>query len=90
MRSVHEAVVAAFNRETEVIESGSATWSTDTGFRAGGQPVPTLVVRVFADDADDIDRRSLDAVVDAVKPAHIPHRVEVITRPATAVWGRHS
>ncbi|MET0994026.1 MAG: hypothetical protein ABWY20_08060, partial [Mycobacterium sp.] len=34
------------------------------------------------DDADDIDRRSLDAVVEAAKPAHIPHRVEVITGPA--------
>ena len=82
VRSVHEAVVAAFNRETEVIEAGAATCSTEPDSEPGGQPVPTLVVRVFTDDADDIDRRSLDAVVEAAKPAHIPHRVEVITRPA--------
>ena len=82
VRSVHEAVVAAFNRETEVIEAGAATCSTEPDSEPGGQPVPTLVVRVFTDDADDIDRRSLDAVVEAAKPAHIPHRVEVITGPA--------
>ena len=81
VRSVHEAVVAAFNRETEVIEAGAATCSTEPDSEPGGQPVPTLVVRVFTDDADDIDRRSLDAIVEAAKPAHIPHRVEVITGP---------
>jgi phage tail-like protein len=80
-RSVHEAVVAAFNRETEVIESGSATWSTTPDSKPAGQPLPSLIVRVTVDSDDDIDQRSLDALVDLVKPAHIPHRVEVVTRP---------
>jgi phage tail-like protein len=80
VRSVQEAVVAAFNRETEVIESGSATWSTTPDSRPGGQAVAGLVVRVTVDSADDIDQRSLDALVDSVKPAHIPHRVEVVVR----------
>ena len=84
VRSVHEAVVAAFNRETEVIESGSATWSTTPDSRPGGQPVPGLVVRVTVDSADDIDQRSLDVLVDSVKPAHIPHRVEVVVRITNA------
>jgi phage tail-like protein len=80
VRSVQEAVVAAFNRETEVIESGSATWSTTPDSRPGGQAVAGLVVRVTVNSADDIDQRSLDALVDSVKPAHIPHRVEVVVR----------
>jgi len=89
IRSVREAVVAAFNRETEVIESGSATWSITPDSRPGGQPVPSLIVRVTVDNDDDIDQRSLDAVVDSVKPAHIPHRVEVVIRatPAATVGG---
>jgi phage tail-like protein len=82
-RSVHEAVVAAFNRETEVIESGAATWSTHPDSEPGGQPVPTLIVRVTVDKEEDIDRRSLDALVNTVKPAHMPHRVEVVTRGAS-------
>jgi phage tail-like protein len=80
VRSVYEAVVAAFNLPTEVIESGAATWSTQPDSEPGGQPVPTLIVRVTVETPDDIDRRSLDAIVDSVKPAHMPHRVEVITR----------
>lgn len=84
VRSVHEAVVAAFNRETEVIESGSATWSTTPNSKPAGRPVPSLIVRVTVDSADDIDQRSLDALVDSVKPAHIPHRVEVVVRTTHA------
>lgn len=85
-RSVKEAVTAAFNRETDVIESGATTCSTQPDSEPGGRSRPILVVRVTVDENDDIDRRSLDALVDAVKPAHIPHRVEVITRgrPASA------
>lgn len=81
-QSVRDAVTAAFNRETEVVESGSATWSVAPDSRPGGQPVPSLVVRVTVDAGDDLDERSLDAVVDAIKPAHIPHRVELVTRAA--------
>ena len=79
-RSIHDAVAVAFGRETEVIESGSATWSTTPDSRPAGQPTPGLIVRVTVDAGDDIDARSLDALVDAVKPAHVPHRVEVVTR----------
>jgi phage tail-like protein len=80
VRSVYDAVVAAFNLPTEVIESGAATWSTQPDSEPGGQPVPTLIVRVTVETPDDIDRRSLDAIVDSVKPAHMPHRVEVSPR----------
>ena len=79
-RSVHEAVEAAFNRETEVIDSTSATWSPRSV--PGGQPVPSLIVRVTVDEEDDIDERSLDALVESVKPAHVPHRVELVIRAA--------
>lgn len=84
VRSVSEAVVAAFNLPTEVVESGAATWSTQPNSEPGGEPVPTLIVRVTVEAPDDIDRRSLDAIVDSVKPAHMPHRVEVITRSPAA------
>jgi phage tail-like protein len=89
VRSVREAVVAAFNRETEVIESGSATWSDKPNSRPAGQPVPSLIVRVTVDKDDDVDQRSLDALVESVKPAHLPHRVEVVVRaaPVGAVSG---
>ena len=80
VQSVRDAVSATFHRDTEVVESGSATWSTTPNSKPGGGPVPTLVVRVTVDSGDDIDTRSVDALVDAVKPAHIPHRVELVIR----------
>lgn len=86
-RSVREAVVAMFGRETEVVESGSATWSTTPNSRPGGRPVPFLIVRVTVDRDGDLDRRSVDALVDAVKPAHVPHRVEVVVRGGPAPSG---
>lgn len=79
-RSVREAVVAAFNCRTEVIESGDATFSTEPNSEPGGRSRPILVVRVITSSDGDVDRRSLDELVDAVKPAHIPHRIEIITR----------
>jgi hypothetical protein len=81
-QSIHDSVVAAFNRDTEVIESGSATWSLTPDSRPGGQPTPGLLVRVTVNADDELDPRSVDALVDAIKPAHIPHRIELVTRAA--------
>lgn len=81
-RSIRDTVTAAFSRDTEVIESGSATWSLTPDSKPGGRATPGLLVRVTVDAGDDVDVRSVDALVDAVKPAHIPHRVELVTRAA--------
>jgi phage tail-like protein len=77
---VREAVVAAFNAETEIIESGGVQWSTRPNSDAGGAPVQALLVRIVTDDPDSIDLRRLDDVVEAVKPAHVSHRVEAVRR----------
>jgi phage tail-like protein len=78
VRGVREAVRAAFDCETEVVESGAVTWSTQSDSKPDGEALPVLLVRIIADDPDAIDRRRLDAVVNAVKPAHVPHHVEVV------------
>ena len=39
---------------------------------------PRLVVRVTVADPDAIDTARLDALVAAAKPAHVPHRVEIV------------
>lgn len=83
-RSIRDTVSAAFNRDIEVIESGSATWSLTPGSKPGGRPTPSLLVRVIVDVGDDLDARAVEALVDAVKPAHIPHRVELVVRAAPA------
>ena len=76
--SIRAAVVAAYQRPTEVVESGSATWSLTPDSQPGGRPAPGLVVRVEVADTAEVDVRNLDALVDRIKPAHVPHRVELV------------
>jgi phage tail-like protein len=82
VRGVREAVRAAFDCETQLIESGGVTWSTTPDSQPDGKAVPEMVVRLITDDPSGIDRRRLDAVVNVIKPAHVPHRVEVVARGA--------
>lgn len=77
-RSIREAVRAAFNLETEIVESGATSWSTTADSAPPGEDAPDLLVLVVTDEPDAIDRRRLDEVVRSAKPAHMPHRIEVV------------
>ena len=62
----------------EIIENGGTAWSVDAGGELPGSPEPLVVVRVAVDDPKKIDAGRVDALVAAAKPAHVPHRVEVV------------
>jgi phage tail-like protein len=64
----------------EVSDSGGVTWSSSAEEPAAPPPDPLLVVRVRLPGgaADEVDRRRLEALVDAARPAHVPMRLEVI------------
>jgi len=73
------AHVAIFSDgEVEVIESGAAGWSSKADAGIPGSATPDLVVRVKVADPKAIDAARLDALVAAAKPAHVPHRVEIV------------
>jgi phage tail-like protein len=76
-RGIELVVEALFGLRTEVIDSGGAVWSTDPQDPLPGEPVPAIVVRVYPEAAEEVDEARLDAVVEAVKPAHVMHRVQV-------------
>jgi phage tail-like protein len=65
--------------DVEVVEQGGTTWSLrptedeDLGPEA-------LLIRVAVDDPASVRVAVLEEVVDAVKPAHLPHTIEVISR----------
>ena len=65
----------------EVVETGAADWSRDPNAPLPGEPGATIVVTVRPDDADDLDVERLTAVVEAVKPAHVVHHVEIVESP---------
>ena len=77
-RGIALAVESLLGLPTEVVETGGAAWSRDPTDPLPGEPVPALVVRVFPDDPDDLDLDRLEGVVEALKPAHVMHRVQIV------------
>lgn len=63
----------------EVVESGGSRWAQAPGSAFPGDAPAVLRVRVTVDHAAGVDPRQLDALVAAVKPAHVAHTVEVVT-----------
>lgn len=62
----------------EIIENGATSWSVDPGGDLPGSADPLVVVRVTVPDPKAIDGQRLDALVMAAKPAHVPHRIEIV------------
>lgn len=61
----------------EVTDNGGATWSATPGDPAAGPEGPTVTVRVWVTDPAEVNVRALDALISAIKPAHVMHRLEV-------------
>jgi phage tail-like protein len=81
VRGVAEAVAIYTGVVPEILETGATAW-TGTPPPTGelpGSPAGQLVVRVRVEPgaAASIDLARLDRLVEAAKPAHIAHRVEI-------------
>jgi phage tail-like protein len=63
--------------EVEVVENGGTAWSVDSGSPLPGTSRPALLVRVRVGEPASVDTGRLDRLVTSVKPAHVPHRIEV-------------
>lgn len=66
--------------DVRVDDSGGATWSSTPGGRLPGNAAALLHVRVYASAVEDVNVRRLEGIVNAVKPAHVPHTLEVVPR----------
>lgn len=64
--------------EVEIVENGGTAWSMDAGSPMVGAPEPSLLVRITASNPSEIDAERVDRLVSAAKPAHIPHKVELV------------
>ena len=81
---IRDAVRLVVEGDVEIFETGAAAWSETPGGRLPGQNPPQLLVRVHTPDPTAVDQRRLDALVAATKPAHVPHRVEVVAGSLSA------
>lgn len=64
--------------EVEISEPGAAGWSRDAGAAAPAGASPDLLIRVRVQDPRGVSGARLEALVAASKPAHVPHRVEIV------------
>ena len=76
-RGLELAVQAELGVPVQVVETGASSWSTQPGGELPGEPVPAVVVVARPPAGQDVDTERLDALVRAIKPAHIQHRVQV-------------
>ncbi|MGV9712400.1 phage tail protein [Gordonia sp. NPDC003424] len=76
-RGMRDAVTAAFGVEPDITESGGVSTSPEPG-RVSDAPAVQVTVTLRVPDPDAVDRQRLDAVVAQCKPAHVPHRVEIL------------
>jgi len=76
-----EAQVRLFTAgDVEVIEYGGSAWSSSAGAAPPGGPDRSVLVRVTPPAGVKLDAERLDALVAAAKPAHVSHRVEIVSR----------
>jgi phage tail-like protein len=66
--------------DVQIEDSGGAAWSSTPGARFPGSAAALLHVRVYAAAVEDINVRRLEGIINAVKPAHVPHTLEVVPR----------
>jgi phage tail-like protein len=76
-RGIIEHVRLVTGGEVDITESGAAAWSRRPQTKLPGSDRPALHVVVRVPDPSTVNQTRLDALVSAIKPAHLPHTVEV-------------
>ena len=71
-------VRALINCDVEVSDSGGTVWSQQPNTPLPGSSDAFVAVKLMPLQGADVDRATADAVVAAVKPAHVRHSVEIV------------
>jgi phage tail-like protein len=78
VQGLTEHIALAFGVTPEIRETGGVSTSTTSRSALPGSPDGELVVIVRVPDPQSFNRSGLDGFVRVNKPAHLPHRVEVL------------
>ena len=76
-RGLELAVQAELGVPVEVVETGASSWSDQPGGELPGEPLPAVLVVARPRAGQEVDSERLDALVRAIKPAHVQHQVQV-------------
>lgn len=77
-RGLAEQIEVLTGGTVEIKESGGAVSSAVAGGKLPGEAELSLLVRLRPDPSGEITEARLDALVESIKPAHVPHRVELV------------
>jgi phage tail-like protein len=69
----------------EIADSGGCEWSQTADTALPGTIDASLTVRVLVDDPASVNMSTLERIVVASRPAHVVHRVEIVTSAGKAV-----
>lgn len=67
----------------EIEESGACAWSQTADNPMPGRPQPELTVRLRVDADSNVRQSTLNRIVAASRPAHIPYRIEIVAGGTT-------
>jgi len=78
VQGISRAVEVYAGVAPEISEGGGVAWSPQPGGALPGERGAPLVVRVHATGGRPVDPDAIERIVADAKPAHVPHRVEVV------------
>ncbi|MEX0789176.1 MAG: phage tail protein [Actinomycetota bacterium] len=84
VQGLTEHIALAFGITPEIRETGGVSTSTTSRSALPGSEEAELVVILRVPDPASFNRSALDGFVRANKPAHLPHRIEVLAPGETA------
>jgi phage tail-like protein len=64
--------------EPEILDTGGCQWSKTPGAPLPSTAEARVTVRVRVADPSSVDRRRIERIVTAAKPAHVLHEIEVL------------
>lgn len=68
----------ATDGQVEFTGDGGVTWSSTPDPTFATKVEPRLLIRITVADPDSVSVAALNRIVDAAKPAHLPHVIEVV------------
>ena len=78
-KGLRDVIKLYLDVEPEIIDSGGVLAVAGVSDELPGSPEPSLLVRVTVPAGTTVDQTRLEELVRQAKPAHLPHRVEVVT-----------
>jgi phage tail-like protein len=74
-----EAVFLETGVQPEIVDSGGTAWSTVSGAPLPGSARASVTIRLRVADPGQVDRTRLEKLVAGEVPAHVVHRIEILS-----------